>query len=101
MLDLVAREEARVEWQELAARYGAGFLVVECLCSDIDVHRFRIEGRDRDIPGWYELDWEQVHGGRTSYVPLSEPKLLLDAVDDLATNLSLVKGALSDPSNIR
>lgn len=101
VLDLVAREEARVEWHELAARYGARFLVVECLCSDLDVHRSRIEGRDRDIPGWYELDWEQVQRGRTNYAPLNEPKLLLDAVDDLATNLELVRAALSDPSNIR
>ena len=71
VLDLVARQEVRLEWEELAARCGARFRVIECVCSDEHVHRARIEGRDRDIPGWYELEWEKVRLGRERYVPPS------------------------------
>ena len=90
ILDLVAREEPRREWEELAARSTARFALVECVCSDERVHRGRVEGRQRDIPGWYELSWDRVAEGRRRYEPLAEPKLVLDAVDDVASNLERV-----------
>lgn len=94
VLDLVAREEPRMEWEGLAERHGARFGVVECVCSDIDVHRSRVEGRRRDIPGWYELDWDQVVRGRELYTPLEQPKVVLDAVDSPTDNLDRVKRML-------
>jgi predicted kinase len=87
VLDLVAREQAVHEWSELARRYGAGCSVIECICTDLDLHRSRVEGRRRDIPGWYELDWDQVARGRDRYEPLPEPKLVVDAVDPVDVNL--------------
>jgi predicted kinase len=91
VLDLVARESPRGEWRALAERHGACFSVVECVCSDAEVHRSRVDGRIRDIPGWYELTWENVERGRSSYEPLREPKLVVDAVDDLDENLERVR----------
>jgi hypothetical protein len=35
-------------------------LVIECVCSDQAVHRSRIEGRVRGIPGWHEVGWDHV-----------------------------------------
>jgi len=90
VVDLVAREEPVGEWQQLADRYGASFAVVECICSDIEVHRTRVEGRSRMIPGWYELDWEGVVRGRQLYKQLSEPKVVIDAVQPVAENLHIV-----------
>ncbi|MCC5951017.1 MAG: AAA family ATPase [Acidimicrobiia bacterium] len=94
VLDLVAREEPRVEWEELAERYGAAFGVVECVCPDVGLHRSRVEGRRRDIPGWYELEWANVARGRELYRPLAEPKLVLDAADSIDDNLDKVKRML-------
>jgi predicted kinase len=91
VLDLVAREEPRQAWVALAARYAADFSVVECICSDLEVHRARVHERRRNIPGWYELSWPQVERGRTSYQPLREPKLVIDAVDPIDHNLALVR----------
>lgn len=87
VLDLVAREEPRREWEALARRYGGRFGVVECVCSDLDVHRARVEGRRRGIPGWYELDWGRVLAGRQRYRPLDGPKVTVDAVRPVAENL--------------
>ena len=66
------------------------FAVVECVCSDIDLHRSRVEGRRREIPGWYELTWERVERARQLYEPLSEPKVVVDAVNPPEQNLDLV-----------
>jgi predicted kinase len=90
VLDLVAREEPRQEWAALADRYRASFTVVECVCSDIELHRSRVQGRRREIPGWYELEWEWVERGRRLYEPLNEPKVVVDAVEPLERNLDLV-----------
>ena len=90
ILDLVAREQPRDEWAALAERYGASFAVVECICSDTDVHRSRVEGRRRGIPGWYELEWELVERGRQLYEPLREPQVVVDAVAPQEQNLDRV-----------
>jgi predicted kinase len=95
VLDLVAREQVRGEWSVMAERYGASFAVVECICSDIDTHRSRVEGRRRDIPGWYELTWDRVEHGRLTYDPLSNPKVVVDAVNSPDHNLSVVKRHLA------
>lgn len=87
-----------IEWERLAARYGARFGVIECVCVDEGVQRSRVEGRDRDIPGWYELEWDQVAAGRERYVPLAEPKLRLDASTPIEVNIEMVRhwlGSLS------
>jgi predicted kinase len=61
ILDSVAGLRAiRVAWSELAERYGADRRVIECICSDEAVHRSRLAGRKRNIPGWHELEWSEV-----------------------------------------
>jgi predicted kinase len=95
ILDLVAREQPRQEWAALADRYSASFAVVECVCSDVEVHRRRVDGRRREIPGWYELKWEWVERGRQLYEPLSEPKVVIDAIEPLEHNLGVVMHHLS------
>ena len=94
VLDLVAREEPRAEWEQLAAAHRARFAVIECVCSDEAVHRERVEGRRRGIPGWYELDWDRVAAGRRRYEPLAEPKVVIDAVEPLESNLARVRAWL-------
>lgn len=94
VLDLVAREEPRAEWAELAARYDAGFAVVECVCDDEELHRSRVDGRDRAIPGWYELTWERVQRGSELYAPLAEPKVVIDADRSVSENLDTVMAHL-------
>lgn len=94
VLDLVAREEPRAEWADLAARHDAGFAVVECVCEDEELHRSRVEGRDRAIPGWYELTWARVQRGRELYPPLAEPKVVIDASRPVSENLDTVMAHL-------
>ncbi len=69
--------------------------MIECVCSDADLLRTRIDGRTRGIPGWYELTWENVERSRANYVPLAEPKLVVDAVTPIAENLAAVRRYLA------
>lgn len=94
ILDCVARARALDRWSEMAAEFGASFHIIECVCSDADVHRARVEGRMRAIPGWYELEWSHVERSRTTYEPLPNEKLIIDAVDPLDVNQARVRAYL-------
>ena len=80
-------DELRDEWRELSRRYGAQWIVIECICSDQELHRLRLAARRRDIPGWEELRWAEVERVASYYAPWNERRLILDAVDDLDMNI--------------
>lgn len=87
VVDCLITDDVAARWQDNAARYGAGLLVVECVCSDLDLHRSRIVGRSRGIPGWHEIGWDHVERMRTEYPPLTAGHITIDAVDPLADNV--------------
>ena len=58
------------------------------MCTDVDVHRRRLDGRVRGIPGWYEVDWADVERARGRAEPWLDEHLVLDAVAPFADNLA-------------
>jgi len=60
VLDGVARAAQRDQCGAVARDVGATFVVITTECSDRSAHRSRILGRQRLIPDWYELCWEDV-----------------------------------------
>jgi len=88
ILDSVASTESiRNTWRELRKKYSADWRVIECICSDIEVHRSRLEQRQRNIPGWHELQWSDVEFVRSYYVPWDEERLILDSVNSIDQNI--------------
>jgi predicted kinase len=88
---------ARESWRALAARYTARLRFVECVCSDRVLHRTRIESRQRNIPGWYELTWDDVERSMARFEPWQGERLILDAANELSENLfSLDRYLLQD-----
>jgi predicted kinase len=89
ILDCVASTESiRETWKELALRFDAKWLVVECVCSDEGLHRERLKERRRGIPGWYELEWADVERVKSYFVPWNEPRLVLDSLNPYESNLT-------------
>ena len=85
ILDSVASiEPVREAWRRSAAIYGARWRVIECICSDEAVHRKRLENRQRDIPGWPELEWREVERVREYFVPWTDERLILDVLEPQA-----------------
>ena len=92
---VVGLESTKTAWRELAVRYAATFRVIECVCSDAVLHRRRLDGRDRQIPGWYELTWEDVERSRGPFEPWRDERLVLDSVQPLTSNLDQIEMYLS------
>jgi predicted kinase len=76
-----------------AAEVGARYVVAVTSCRDAAVHRARIEGRVRGIPGWYELDWDHVAGFVAGWEP-PPGDVSLDATDPLAGNIEALDRVL-------
>jgi len=92
VIDSVApNERIRSTWRDVASRTGARFLAIECVCSDESVHRARLDGRARGIPGWPEVTWEQVVEVRSRYEPWTGERLVLDAIRPIDENLAVAE----------
>jgi hypothetical protein len=101
VLDGVARAPVVAGTRALAREEGAPSLVVLTACADPQLHRSRIEGRQRGIPGWYELDWDHVARARREWERLDDADVVLDAAESVARNAVSLRHALaawSDPS---
>jgi predicted kinase len=98
ILDFPAEDLAtRTRWRTLASAAGAEFLVVVCVCSDRELHRARLESRERGIPGWHEGgNWANVERRLARFPPWTGEALTVDAVRPLAQNLATVLEYLTD-----
>ena len=92
VLDGVARTPQVDTLRELAAKERARFVVIMTQCSDLELHRSRVEGRERAIPGWYELEWSHVEQSRKRW----DPTLGVDVTVDSAKPLSDMRLMLAD-----
>jgi predicted kinase len=92
ILDFPAEDLAtRTRWQSLAHAAGAEFRVIVCACSDRDLHRARLEHRQRGIPGWHEGgNWANVERRLAEFPPWTGEVLTIDAVQPLKQNLATV-----------
>ncbi|MBC8171604.1 MAG: ATP-binding protein [Anaerolineae bacterium] len=79
----------RERWQGLARDYHAQWRLIECICSDEALHRQRLTGRDRGIPGWHEFGYEEVIRVRQHYQApqVGDRRLTLDAVQPVEDNI--------------
>ena len=97
VVDGIVSDAVAARWNDLVDHYAGRLLVVECVCGDPALHRRRLAGRTRDIPGWHEVGWDHVERMRLEFPPLSHPDLVVDAVHPVEHNLRLVVDRLSGP----
>ncbi|TDU90388.1 AAA domain-containing protein [Kribbella voronezhensis] len=97
VLDCLINDEIAERWSQVAQQYGARLLVIECSCTDEAEHRRRVETRQRNIPGWHEVDWAHVERMRREYPPLTFTHLTVDAIYSIADNHEKVHHYLTDP----
>lgn len=81
-------EEARRWWRELAEACGAERFTVELVCRDPAEHRRRVEARAEPTPPLPSPTWAEVID--RTYVPWTEPTLVLDTVEPLEQNVARV-----------
>jgi predicted kinase len=71
-------EEARRTWRRAAAKHDAALSFVVLICSDLDEHRRRLEGRRRGLSHVPEPSWSRVLERARDYAPWSVERLEVD-----------------------
>jgi predicted kinase len=88
VLDSVsAAEEAKRMWRALASKHKVELVIIECICSDSNLHKSRIEQRVRVLHGIPEVTWEDVLERKTEYIQWVEQHEILDGVNNAQDNL--------------
>lgn len=83
-----AEPEGRAVWYDLGRRSGVDPGFIEVVCSDSDVHRRRLEGREPGYPGVDEPTWAAVEARRVGFAGWDEERLVLDTATDLDANVA-------------
>lgn len=96
VIDGVARDDDVAVCRRLAAEHSVQSVVVETSCSARDIHRERVDGRVRAIPGWHELDWQHVESVLATWSLLASPDLRLDAVEPIEANANVLRREIHD-----
>lgn len=76
-------EPARDQWRLLAGRHVVPLRFVETVCSDRELHRARLEGRNRELDGFREPTWEDVLCRADEVEPWRDERLVLDTAAQL------------------
>lgn len=66
----------RDEWEEVAKSTDSNFLNMQIVCSDIEMHRMRVEKRKNDIPGFILPAWKEIVNRR--YDDWDRERILID-----------------------
>jgi predicted kinase len=86
-----AVEPAKAMWRTLSSKHGVPLKIVECVCSDEELHRERLRMRKRgftnNLP---EPSWEDVQRRRLEYTHWAEPFLAVDAAASCESNVTRV-----------
>jgi predicted kinase len=67
----------RDAYRDIAVRAGVPWIEVEVICSNLNMHRERVESRSADIAGFALPDWQAVTSH--DYEPWGRERLILDS----------------------
>ena len=80
-------EIAREMWRDAAEQSGAALRVIEVVCREPDVHRQRLESRERDLDGFPEPTWVDVVARQDEWEDWNEERLVIDSCQSLTDNV--------------
>lgn len=94
-----ARKEFRTLVINVAKKVNANLTIIECICSDQELHKKRILNRKRNIDGLPEISWEFVQKIKAINIEWDTEHLIIDSINNLEDNFLLVKTHLGLPKN--
>jgi predicted kinase len=82
--------EYRDKIKQLARSLKADLRWIECICSDEELLRQRVESRAPELPAHRTRDWATYEHERSRFERLTDRKLVVDTAEALALNLRKV-----------
>jgi predicted kinase len=72
---------ARGQWTHLSERTGAPLVYIEVLCSDVELHRQRLEHRARPYAALPEPTWESLLPRREALAQWADERIRVDSAN--------------------
>jgi hypothetical protein len=94
ILELTVDRTVRERWRGIAARFGASYFGIECVCSDRALHRQRFDARPAFRIGEWLLTWEFIEHTLDTYSPDEDAAVVLDSTNPLEQNTAAAAAAL-------
>lgn len=69
----------------------ADLKLIECICTDEQMLRERVELRGRDLPTYRTRDWATYQRDRGRFERLTDPRLIVDTAETEAVNLRKIR----------
>jgi predicted kinase len=96
-----AVEPARLQWRDLAARAKVQLRVIEVECSSQELHRARLEKRERNLPHMAEVSWRAVEQSLEDYQEwkgqsATMPRITLDTAEPIGHNVDAALAFLTN-----
>jgi predicted kinase len=80
---------ARDQWTRLSARSGTALVFVEVLCSDVELHRQRLQHRARPYTALPEPTWESLLPRREALATWTDDRIQVDSANGNPPALAL------------
>jgi predicted kinase len=96
VIECGASEDIREKWRNITRAAGATFLVVDTICSNVEVHRRRFEARGPTWSGEIGQTWHTLDKARSDFRPHPQALFVADSVRSVQENvdsiLALIEG---------
>jgi len=99
-----AYQTFRDKIKALARTLKADLRLIECICTDEQMLRERVEHRGRDLPAYRTRDWATFQQDQRRFERLTDPRLIVDTAEAQTLNLRKIQSYLSgrpDPKGLR
>lgn len=92
VLECIMTSEIVATWRSLGREHTATLVTVECICSDRDLHRERVE--NRYLAGESQITWEIAGRAPRDYRTIPDADYLADAVNPVDAHVAAVLALL-------
>jgi predicted kinase len=93
VLECIMTEDILDTWMAIGRSHGANTVAVECICSDRELHRERVERRHR--AGDSEITWDIAGRAPSSYRTNPNADYIADAVQPVPTHVAAIANLLN------
>lgn len=92
VLECIMTHEIIRTWMSMCCGHDANIVTVECICSDRELHRQRVERRY--LAGESQITWEMASRAPVTYRTIPGADYLADAVYPVDTHVSAIAALL-------
>jgi predicted kinase len=92
VLECIMNKDILDTWTTISREHGANTVTVECICSDRDLHRDRVERRHR--AGESQITWEIAGRAPVGYRAHPQADYVADAVEPVQTHVTAIAALL-------